>query len=473
MPGNGGSVGLGNHASNFRRQGTTPATGEDEWDGEGNDSATGDMHPDQAFPGVSFEGASLNEESNGASDLLPAHTAVAPHSSSSTEHPTNTNIQTPTSTHQTTITSSDMTSPATEVTLGEEDKSSKKRTLLPTGEADDDITLTQNTAKKPKLYPADLKLKKATVPELGSDEPSPTPPASKKNKGRVSKAAAPKKLDNEAGEGENKLRGVAKTPTGPMRGGHAAMLSRSGGYGQVRGGGHQHGRRAYESPAVPYDGDSERYEEESRVVIYPQDPFRDNSHHYGPEEYGMVSGRQYHPYQYGGLPPRAPYEIAYSGLQPHHPPNPSFTQHTDDRHGPRLYYASHAMGLDSHRMSPLNPNVTSFGPTYQPNPAATASRMSSAPPPNPATTAPRPTSSQPLSHPTFTPQINPSTTASHQVDTPATTSRSVSAQSNTPVTADFSKPTEGEGTRPRQVKIYLADGVETMAETCPCCRRGF
>jgi hypothetical protein len=187
----------------------------------------------------------------------------------------------------------------------------------------------------------------------------------------------------------------------------------------------------------------------------------------------MVSGRHYHPYTYCGLPPHAAHEIAYSGLQPHHRPNPSFMPHPDDRHGPRPYYASHAMGPDSYGMHPLNPNATSFAPTYQPNPAAAALRMSSVRPPNPATTAPRPTSSQPLSYRTSTHQINPSATACYQVDTPATTSCSASAQSNTPDAADFAKPAEGEGTRPRQVKIYLADGVETMAETCPCCRRGF
>jgi hypothetical protein len=116
-------------------------------------------------------------------------------------------------------------------------------------------------------------------------------------------------------------------------------------------------------------------------------------------------------------------------------------------------------------MLPLNPNATSFGPNYQPNLAAEASRMSSVGPLNPMTSFPRSPSSQQPSGPTSDHQMIPSDTAFYQIDAPATTSRPASSHSN--------KPTEPEETRPRRGKIYVANNIETMVETCPCCHRGF
>ena len=502
MPGNGSVAGTGQSNSFSPARGAVPPTGEDGWNGEQNDTATGHVGLDQTFKGVSSKHASINEQSKGASSTLlmqtiaataassegaslgqessrptASETTTAHAASSSIEHRTNTNTQTTTLAGQNKIPSSNMASLATEVTLGQEDKSPKKRVPLPTTgehnskkraflpiiEPDEDITFGQNAMKKPKLSHDGFKLKKATVPELGSDEPSPTPPPSKKTKGRIRKATAPKmKLEDDSGEGQYS---EAKKPAGLMQGGLGAMLP--------PGGGHQRGRHMFELQAAPSGGDSDVYEEEDGTLNYPQNSFHDNSRHYGLEAYGMASSIDYHShrYPYGGLPSRGLYENAYSGHQPHYRINPPFMPPPNDHYGPNIYQPSHVMGPGSHSMPPLNPNATSFDLSYHSNPVATASRMSSARLPNPSITVVRPASRH-VSRPTSVHQTNPSEIPYHQIDAPAPTSVP-SSLSNRPTTADPVNPNEDEGGSLRQGKIYLADGIETIVKICPCCRRGF
>lgn len=409
--------------------------------------------------------ASLSKD-NIASDSLSAPINAPAVSSSTDLQHTTTNIHTSTSTFNNN-TPSNIASSASHAMLGDEDNS-KKRILLPTGGSGDNITSGQNSHKKQKLNPGDLQLKKTSSPELGSDQPSPNPP--KKTKPRK---AAPK-VNDLADEGDKKPR---RGSTGMMPGRRGAMLPRRGGR---RGGGHRGDRdrrmREASSLSYSYRADEDDEDIEGYSDGYSQDRFHDLLV-YGPEEY-HDRGREYEPHPYGG-----PYKNIYSSLQPYYRYNPSFIENADYYEGPDGYYPRHHMAPGSRQLAPLNPNAAPFGPNYRPDPDATASRMSSSHRLCQHPSIPRPSSTQqqPLSlagfgagfgtgssHPMAT-----SNTAHCQLDIPAPTSRPASAHSNTPAAAESVNPTEGDGSHPRQGKIYLAGGIETMVETCPCCRRGF